>query len=302
MPVGSERTRRFELGLTTAVGSVTVLLSSLIILWVLGAFDDIGPRPLLEAEHFIVTPGCRDAGDYQVELEFESLTDSYVEITYFNETPLAEHCNVFAVTATQRMQVERAISMGWLGGDASIDGYRQHGGRQIAAHTRSSLSPEKDEPTTIITVDLKKGQEAANAIFLRLFLPDFTRKIDFSTGRARASFLLEGARDSEDSTHFFAIVHQDLRHTRIQGVNTDPTTPNVFQYNPARYEIEGRSPPTKVVLFDAEFDSIRDDKLRDVLLVAFSALFGVGVSALFESLLLSELLRRFAQMFGGDKR
>ena len=294
--------RRLQLRVTVTVGSFIVVLSSVVILWVLGTFDDIGPRPLLEAERFEVTPVCSSTGKYLVSLELHSLAESFVEITYFDDKPLSEVCETFTVSSTQTLGVQRAISMGYLAGDASKDGYRQLGSNRVLTQTRIDLTPTENSPASLITVNFNELHETDNAIFLRLSLPDFSRKLDFSSGRSRASFFLYGADDDDASASFFATISQDLRHTRVRGTNVDPKIPNSFEYRPSRYEIAGVSHPIRVVLFDAEFESIRRDKLRDVLLVAFSALFGVGVSALFESLILTELLRRISEIAGKPKK
>lgn len=289
--------QKIEPKVTATVGAITLVISSSLILWVLGAFNDISRRPLLEAEQFVIRPDCDTPGKFQIQLELYGLNENTLQVIFHRDGSIAEECRKLTVMSTQWVRVERALSLEWLEGSRSIDGYRESGGKTVHTTSRRDLTADENEPAAMIKVDLKQVESDANAVLLRLDLPDITRKIDFSRGRARASFFIEGARSGSSSVKFFAIVHQDLRQSRIQGVNTDPTTPNVFEYQSSRHEIAGASSASNLVFFDAEFDSIRRDKLRDILLVALSALFGVGVSTLFESFLLTEVLRRMSSMF-----
>ena len=141
------------------------------------------------------------------------------------------------------------------------------------------------------------------SVFLQFRIHDPVSMKTFSDGEVKGTFFVSSLMATRIPS-FLLILHNDIRVTSrdVDARFDDPRLPNIYRYEPTMLFASEELTATRSVRVDFGVEFPNRDRLKETLLVILSALFGVGVSALFESLLASEIYAALAGGLFGSSR
>ena len=291
-PAGDGSPKLTRLKLTALIGALIVLTSALCILWVLGGLPYIWGSVESTQHSVQIVPDCTVDSGAQIELEIHSLDQATLEIYVNTQEEDSGRCNEIIVYSSYDLRVQEAI-----GFDVPLITNTEEeppGEGTDVSFDRETYSLE-GEKRYRFAFPLDQG-EYPKSVFLKFDFDGVVSAETFSEGEVEAVFIVNNIVSMPLS--FLVVLHGDIRVTSrdIDAEYDDPRSPNIYRYRASSFD--GAS----VVPVRFGVDSRDRDRVKETLLVVFSAIFGVGISGLFESFLASEIYSVVAASLFGLRR
>jgi hypothetical protein len=284
--------------LTASLGLVLVIVTAISLLWVLGTFHDQKVTEDLGSRLVQITPDCIVSSGVHLELDAISFDEAVLEILL--DLPQAENdrCRKITIQSSYNISIRDVFGL-----DKSIEVDEEMYQKSERISLNSTDRAPSDQMQNAFLVEI--GQDRyPKSVFLRIQVNDPVSLRTFSEGEIRGIFIVDHLVSDDDVASFHLILHDDIRVTArdLGAIFADPRNPNIYRYKPRKWTIEGEPGVSRIVTVELGVASPDRDRTKETLLVILSALFGVGISALFESLLASEIYSILALGVFGPRR
>lgn len=290
---GSNRPGISRIRLTAFLGLILIVASSIGLMWILGVIAHEVPSMTGTQRSMHVSADCELDTRVNAEFELLSFDTALFEIHFdlperHNEK---EQCNRISVSTSHEVTMNFSVG----GPKYSDSSDRKH------IKPNPSLSVERqdggDDMNWVFDISLDT-EEPIKSVFSQFTIVNPVDVHSLSEGEVNSTFFFDNLSRREDNLSFIVILHHDIRMTaRDLGASLDdPRNPNVYRYQAVLSPIQPKNSVGETRYVGTNFSIQIPDKerLKETLLVILSALFGVGVSALFESLLASQIYATLA--------
>ena len=278
--------------LTTVLGLIVVFLTSLGLLWVLGVVAHQDQSSINQPHTVNVIPSCSLESKLWAEFDILSFDKALFEISFdFPEQPVVEG-KTLRVSTTHQMTLGFALANYE---DNSASNEREIKPSSPLTVIRNNLTHDRLKTEFIVSLET---EEPVNSVILQFIIADPVFVRSLAEGEVQSSFIFPNLSADDADLPFIVILHRDIRMTaRDLGASLDdPGNPNVYRYitEPSSNRSEAAGVFSRFVIAKFAIQIPERERLKETLLIILSALFGVGISALFESLLASEIYAALA--------
>ena len=282
--------------LTVAIGLSIVISTSLGILWTLGVIFHEEFSNSTADNVVQITPDCIITSGMQIEFKVLSHNDSHLNIVFELPQEDSNFCRNISVQSSHDIDVMDTIVFDELNHKEST-GNKASAGTSLQNSVQQFESPD-GKVHKVFKFDVK-NIDKQRSVWLVFRINDPVALKTYSEGDIVTLFIVDKLINEEMPVSFLLVLGRDVRVTArdLNAFLEDPRKPNIYRYGfkpqPVQFLL-GISLAASVD-FSVEFPD--RDRFKEVLLVIFSALFGVGISALFESLLAIENYNYLASVF-----
>ena len=284
---------------TAILGLTLVVLTSLGLLWVLGVIS-YRVTPKSDAPKLVsFSPDCV-LDSVSAELELMSFDKALFEIYFDLPSRDNSRCKLALIQTSYEMTLDNAVGYDeYLVPSSEKKKITQ--GFSLFSENWQSLGETQKE----IKISLEH-EKFLKSISLQFAVSDSLLIDTLSEGEFDGAFIFQNLKKADDVLSFVLILHDNIRMLSrdLEATFDDPRKPNIYRYTSHQAPETNPSLPGAsrfvVTKFVVEFPE--RERLKETLLVILSALFGVGISALLESLLASEIYSALAiGLFGSGK-
>ncbi len=206
--------------------------------------------------------------------------------------PDSHPCKTLRVSTTHQMTLGFALADSE---DKSTVNQREIKPSTHLKVTRHNLTHDRLKTAFIVSLET---ENPVNSVILQFTIADPVFVQSLAEGEVQSSFIFSNLSPDAADLSFIVILHRDIRMTaRDLGSSLDdPGNPNVYRYitEPTSNQSETEGVLSRFVIAKFAIQIPERERLKETLLIILSALFGVGISALFESLLASEIYAALA--------
>ncbi len=284
-----------RLKLTVAIGLTMVLTTSVGILWSLGVFFHHKLSGSPRVQQVQITPDCVLVNELQVEFKILSVDNARLDIVAEFPQQKSNSCTELQVSSSHEIELISAVAPPT--GQASGARRSSAAQRELRTKERQYRAPD-GELRTHFDVHLKDVQRG-DSVWLSFKILDSVALTSYSEGEIFTIFFVDNVASRDGIVSFLSILGREVRATArdLDAVLEDPRKPNIFrhEFSPTPGRPSMNTSVASSIEFSVEFPE--RERFKDGLLVILSALFGVGISALFESLLAAEVYNRLASGF-----
>ncbi len=285
--------KRPRLYATIALGVLLTFSMGGGLLWLIGFTYEPISNGDLGSRIFQITPNCSKPPSVTIQVDAIKFSKSTIDLTANVDGSLAKTCRSLVIKSDHQFKIVRVLSLG-KAKQTKAQISNQDGYTSYESHVLKPGKIIRNEngkfQSTILT---GSSPDSFDSINIKIATPDLINPLSFSEGEVRTIYIVENVNESNGKPIFNLVIHPVLRvlETGFSAEVANPRKPNIYTYEPKKYTIEGVALPNYVTSLELLVRSKEREKLKETLLVVFSALFGVGISALFESLLASEIYR-----------